>query len=148
VDRRPSLPGPVHLSLKLSEFGQLPADVALGQLQQKDRRLLGNALQVGQLDQTRWVTHRNAGEVMQLLVSELLVVKEVAGGMEGHSPSAALVGVNPQGDLLGHGATWHEDGGRLAQQLGKLKLQLLNYSTLPVGVWRQRLPYLGQTVLG
>jgi hypothetical protein len=71
---------------------------------------------------------------MEMTEAELLMVEEMAGLVKRHPSSATAICMHPQGDLLGHGATGHEDCRRLAQEARDILLELADHTTLTVAV--------------
>jgi hypothetical protein len=59
--------------------------------------------------------------------------------VEGDDVPAEAIGVDPQGDLLGHRAARHEDRSGLAQQLADLRLEGRHHAARAVFVGRQLL---------
>ncbi len=54
--------------------------------------------------------------------------------MPHNASPAALICVNTQHDLLSHGPSRHEDGRGLAEQVGHLRLEILDDSALAVSI--------------
>ena len=106
-----------------SHAGSRPPISRCGSSISEGREGLVDALEIGQRQQLATIAEWPADQAMQALVGLVLVELEVARRVERDDPAAAAIGMDAQGDLLGHRAARHEDRGGLAQQLADLGLE-------------------------
>ena len=106
--------------------GQLPAEVALRQLEQQRPDRLLHLVEIGSRDQAVAVADRTRVQAVEVLVAALLVHVEVALRMERDGRAAAALAPDPQRDLLRHRAAREESGRLFPEQLGDTLLEALD----------------------
>jgi hypothetical protein len=126
--------GPRRLSDQVVEGGQLAAEVSLRQFEQQRGDRLGDRLEIVEGDQPGQLADRAPDQAVHAGETLVLVPGDVTVGMPQHRAGAAGVGVHAQDGGLGHGAAGQEDGGRLAEQLGDLTLEIGDDAALAVEV--------------
>ena len=138
--------GPRGLRLQCLPRRQPTADLPLRQLQQQRPRRFGDGLEVRQREQRHRGTDRPQRQPVQALRPFVLVQQQVGGRVHQRCRAADVLGVDAQGDLLGHRARRHEHRRRFSEQLGDLGLQLGDDPAAAVPVGPDLVGQLGQQV--
>ena len=139
MDGRPALAGGPDQRHEVVPGRQPATDLTLRQLDEQGGERLADRFEIGQRQQLASLAQRPPDETMQPLIGLVLVELQVARRVERDDSPTASIGMDPQGDLLGHRAARHEDRGGLAQQLADLGLEGGHHATRAVFIGHQLL---------
>ena len=134
MDRRPTVTSPRGLGEEILPIWELPPYFPLGQLEQQGAQGFGYHLQALESEGAVGITNRATDEVMETFEGASLMHFHVAGGVKRDRPTIATVGVNAQGDLLGHGPADEEGSGRHPEEIGEVGLELLDHAAVAVAI--------------
>jgi hypothetical protein len=155
VRRGTVLPRPRDLRLEVLPRRLLPAEVALGQLDQQRGGRLGDGSEVVGAEQAVRLADGAADQPLEALERAPLVLLEVAHRVVEHRAPPPPLGVHPQDDLLGHHPAREEHGGLGAEHVRDHGLELGDHATVAVPVddglrrdRRERIGGEGRTVAG
>src|SRR5205085_6641747 len=134
VQRDGVLARPPRLRAQVAPQGQLPAEVALRQLEEQRTERFVYGVQIRPRHEAVALADRARLQAVQMRVAAFLVDVEVALRMEPDREAAASLAQNPERDLLRHRAAREDRRRFLAEQFGNAGLEALHALAATVDV--------------